>query len=144
MLSITRAALPVILLLAACSPRSSGTRSARPSRPSDVVLTAEDIEHSPGQTLEQLLLAHVPGLTLTRAPDGRMILRLRGATTFIGDEEPLFVINDIPLGPNVGGNLSAINPRDIDTVKVLRDAAGMAAYGSRGANGVIIIKTKQS
>jgi len=143
MLSITRAALPVTLLLAACSHRPGGTHSARP-RPAEVVLTADDIERSPGQTLEQLLLAHVPGLTLTRARDGRMILQMRGTTTLIGEQEPLFVVNDIPLGPNASGNLSAINPRDIESVAVLRDAAGTAGYGSRGANGVIIIRTKQS
>jgi TonB-dependent SusC/RagA subfamily outer membrane receptor len=108
------------------------------------VLTAADIERSPGQSLEQLLLAHVPGLTLSRAPDGRVILHLRGTTTFRGDEEPLIVVNDIPLGPNPSGNLSAIDLHDIESVAVLRDAAGTAAYGMRGANGVIIIKTKQS
>jgi len=142
-MTVTRAALSVTLLLAACS-RSSGTRSARPSPSSDVVLTAEDIRRSPGQTLEQLLLAHVPGLTLTRARDGRTILQLRGATTLMGEQEPLFIVNGIPLGPNPSGNLSAINPHDIDTVELLRDAAATAAYGSRGANGVIVIRTKQS
>lgn len=144
MMTVTRAVLPATLVLLACSPRSSGTQSARPARPSEVVLTADDIARSPGQTLEQLLLAHVPGLTATRAPDGRTILQLRGATTLMGEQEPLFVVNDIPLGPNPGGNLSAINPRDIESVAVLRDAAGTAAYGSRGANGVIVIRTKQS
>lgn len=139
---VTRAALSMTLLLAACSPRTSGTQSARPSRPPRVVLTAEDIERSPGQTLEQLLLAHVPGLMLTRAPDGRPVLVLRGTSTFMGEQEPLFVVNGIPLGPNASGNLSAINPRDIDTVEVLRDAGATAAYGIRGSNGVIIIRTK--
>jgi TonB-dependent SusC/RagA subfamily outer membrane receptor len=58
------------------------------------------------------------------------------------EEEPLFVINGIPLGPNPWGNLNAINVHDIETVEVLRDAAATAEYGSRGANGVIIIRTK--
>lgn len=141
MMTVTRAALPVAVLLAACSHRSTGTSSTRP-RSADVVLTAEDIERSPGQTLEQLLLAHVPGLTVTRAPDGHSILHLRGTTTLMGEQEPLFVVNGIPLGPNPSGNLSAINPRDIESVAVLRDAAATAAYGSRGANGVIVIRTK--
>jgi TonB-dependent SusC/RagA subfamily outer membrane receptor len=141
MMTVTRAALPVALVLAACSHRSTGTQATHP-RSADVVLTAEDIERSPGQTLEQLLLAHVPGLTVTRAPDGHSILHLRGTTTLMGEQEPLFVVNGIPLGPNPSGNLSAINPRDIESVAVLRDAAAAAAYGSRGANGVIIILTK--
>lgn len=95
-------------------------------------------------SLEQLLLARVPGLTMTRASDGHMILHLRGTSTFLGDEEPLIVVNGIPLGPNAGGNLSAINPQDIETIQVLRDAASTAGYGVRGANGVILIRTKQS
>ena len=107
-----------------------------------MVLTAEDIARSPGQSLEQLLLAHVPGLYVTRAPDGHSVLHLRGTTTLMGETEPLFVVNGIPLGPNPYGNLSAINTHDIETVEVLRDAAATAEYGSRGANGVIIIRTK--
>jgi TonB-dependent SusC/RagA subfamily outer membrane receptor len=107
-----------------------------------VVLTADDIQRLPGQTLEELLLARVPGLTLTRAADGHMVLRLRGTSTLMGEEEPLFIVNGIALGPNATGNLSAINPHDIDTVQVLRDAAATAAYGVRGSNGVIVIRTK--
>jgi TonB-dependent SusC/RagA subfamily outer membrane receptor len=108
------------------------------------VLTADDIRRSPGQSLEQLLLARIPGLTLTRAPDGHAVLHMRGTSTFLGDEEPLFVVNDIPLAPNASGNLAAIDLHDIETVQVFRDAAAMAAYGVRGANGVILIRTKQN
>jgi TonB-dependent starch-binding outer membrane protein SusC len=136
------ALLPATLLLVSCSQRPSDPRSPAPARSSDVVLTADDIDRAPGQSLEQLLLARVPGLTLTRSADGRMVLHLRGTSTILGEDEPLFVVNDIPLGPNASGNLSAINPRDIDWVKVLRDAAATAAYGARGANGVIVIRTK--
>jgi len=107
------------------------------------VITAEDIQRSPGMSLEQLLLAHVPGLSVSRAEDGRQILHLRGTSTFMGDEEALVVVNGIPLGPNAAGNLSAINPQDIESITVLRDAASTAAYGARGANGVILIRTKQ-
>ena len=144
MTPVTRAFLS-LLLLAACSRRTShSSPSADPSRPPGTVLTADDIQRSPGQSLEQLLLARVPGLTMTRAPDGHAVLHLRGTTTILGDEEPLFVVNGIPLGPNAASNLSAIDPHDIETVQVLRDAASTAAYGIRGANGVIIIRTKQS
>jgi TonB-dependent SusC/RagA subfamily outer membrane receptor len=108
------------------------------------VLTADDIRRAPGQSLEQLLLARVPGMTVTRAPDGHAVLHLRGTTTFMSDEEPLFIVNGIALAPNPAGNLAAIDPHDIETVQVLRDAASTAAYGVRGANGVIIIRTKQS
>jgi TonB-dependent SusC/RagA subfamily outer membrane receptor len=142
MLIAARAAVPLALLLLACAPRAANRTPARDG--SRVVITAADIERSPGQSLEQLLLAHVPGLYVTRARDGRTVLHLRGNTTLLGEEEPLFIVNGIPLGSGAGGNLSAINPRDIETVEVLRDAAATALYGVRGANGVIIITTKQS
>jgi len=87
----------LVLVLGACSHKQSA--AARESRPSGVVITAEDIRRSPGMSLEQLLLARVPGLTMSRAADGHAILHLRGATTLMGDEEPLIVVNGIPLGP---------------------------------------------
>jgi TonB-dependent SusC/RagA subfamily outer membrane receptor len=140
--SSARPFLALVLLLAACRHGRSGAQAPRPA--SGAVITAEDIQRSPGMSLEQLLLARVPGLTLARAADGRTILRLRGPTTFLGDEEALIVVNGIPLGPNPSGNLSAINTQDIESITVLRDAADTAAYGLRGANGVILIRTKQS
>lgn len=139
MVSVARAGIPLILLLVACSHRSSGGAHPDTSR---VVLTADDIARAPGQSLEQLLLAHVPGLYISHASDGHAVLHMRGTTTLMGEQEPLFVVNGIPLGSNPYGNLTAINPRDIETVEVLRDAAATAEYGVRGANGVIVIRTK--
>ena len=133
--------VPVLLLFTACSHRTAASLPAD-SRPPNTVLTADDIRRSPGQSLEQLLLARVPGLELRRAADGHAVLHLRGTNTFMGQEEPLFVVNGIELGPSVSGNLAAIDIHDIETVQVLRDAAATAAYGVRGANGVIIIVTK--
>ena len=61
------------------------------------------------------------------------------------DEYPMsFVVNGVPLGPAVSGNLAAVDIHDIETVQVLRDAVATAAYGVRGANGVIIIRTKEN
>lgn len=143
MVSLTRTTLPVVVLLAACSSRRSETEAAQPARPSRVVLTAEDIERSPGMSLEQLIAARVPGVTLARAPDGHVALQIRGTTSFQGDREPLVVLDGIPLDSHPGGNLNAINPYDVESIEVLRDAADTARYGLRGANGVIVIKTKR-
>lgn len=143
MVSLTRVALPVVVLFVACSRRSSDTQAARPARPSTVVLTAEDIARSPGMSLEQLIVARVPGVTLTRAPDGHVALQIRGATTLQGNVEPLIVVDGIPLEPHSGGNLNAVNPHDVESIEVLRDAISTARYGLRGTNGVIVIKTKQ-
>src|SRR5436190_23013954 len=139
---VTHVCLPVLLVFAACSHRTAHRSSPDP-RPPGTVLTADDIRNSPGQSLEQLLLARVPGLAIERATDGHAKLVLRGKTTILGDDEALFVLNGIPLGPAVSGNLAAIDVHDIETVQVLRDAAATAAYGVRGANGVIVIRTKQ-
>ncbi len=140
---LTHTFLPLLLVLTACPHRKAASPTGV-SRPPDTVLTADDIRRSPGQSLEQLLLARVPGLTIERAADGHSKLVLRGKNTILGDDEALFVVNGIPLGPAVSGNLAAINVHDIETVQVLRDAVATAAYGVRGANGVIVIRTKEN
>jgi TonB-dependent SusC/RagA subfamily outer membrane receptor len=132
----------LLLLLTGCLHRSAAPAASQ-DPPPYTVLTADDIRRSPGQSLEQLLLARVPGLILERAADGHAKLVIRGRNTILGDDEALIVLNGIALGPAIGGNLAAVDIHDIETVQVLRDAAATAAYGMRGANGVIIIRTKQ-
>jgi TonB-dependent SusC/RagA subfamily outer membrane receptor len=144
MKTITRAAWVTCFLLVSCSHRQAESAAQPENRPPGTVLTAEDIRRSPGQSLEQLLLARVPGLTIERHADGSPKLILRGKNTLIGNDEPLVVVNGIPLNTEVSGNLSAINIHDIETVQVLRDATATAAFGVRGSNGVIVIRTKQS
>ena len=141
---LTHTFLPLLLVLTACAHRKAASPTAV-SRPPDTVLTADDIRSSPGQSLEQLLLARVPGLTIERAADGHAKLIIRGKTTILGDDEALFVVNGVPLGPGAfSGNLAAVDIHDIETVQVLREAAATAGYGVRGANGVIVIRTKQN
>jgi TonB-dependent SusC/RagA subfamily outer membrane receptor len=144
MVSPVRAIVPVVIVLAACGHRRTATTEPQSSAPPGTVLTAEDIRRSPGQSLEQLLLARVPGLTIERAADGHSKLVLRGKNTIVGDDEVLFVVNDIALGPALTSNLAAIDIHDIESVQVLRDAVATAAYGVRGANGVIVIRTKEN
>jgi TonB-dependent SusC/RagA subfamily outer membrane receptor len=105
-------------------------------------LTAEDIERSPAVPVEQLLVAKVPGLMLTRGQDGRTVIHIRGMTSLLDDGEPLYVVNGIALGD--AGNIWAINRYDIASVEVLKDPATTSAWGIRGSNGVIVIKTKGS
>ena len=142
--NLSRAAWVACLLLVSCSHHKAASGAQTAPLPPGTVLTAEDIRRHPGQSLEQLLLARVPGLTIERAVDGHAKLILRGKNTIMGEDEPLFVVNGIALGPSVAGNLNAVDIHDIDTVQVLVDAAATSAYGVRGANGVIVIRTKQS
>ena len=144
MVSPVRAIVPVVMVLTACGHRRTATTEPQSSAPPGTVLTEEDIRRSPGQSLEQLLLARVPGLAVERAADGHSKLVLRGKNTIVGDDEVLFVVNDIALGPALTSNLAAIDIHDIASVQVLRDAVATAAYGVRGANGVIVIRTKES
>src|SRR6266550_4705934 len=142
MSKVTRAAAPVLLCLTACLHKATPVTAA--PVPSGTVLTADDIRRSPGQSLEEMLIARVPGLTLMRSADGHAVMQLRGPNTFLGSEELLVVLNGIALGPTARGNLGVIDVHDIENVQVLRDAAATSLYGMRGANGVIVIRTKQN
>ena len=133
-----------LLALAGCAHHNRAVSSAPPTVASAWIITANDIDHAPGLSLEELLVTRIPGLSLSRARDGHLVIHVRGTSTIVGDEEPLFVVNGLPLETPIGGNLWSINPHDIEFIKVLRDAASTAMYGVRGANGVILIKTKQS
>ena len=132
-----------LLALAGCA-HHTRTNAAIPAASSANTITAADIDHAPGLSLEELLVTRIPGLSLTRAPDGHLVIHIRGTSTLLGDEEPLFVVNGLALETPIGGNLWSINPHDVESITVLRDAASTAMYGVRGANGVIVIKTKQS
>jgi TonB-dependent SusC/RagA subfamily outer membrane receptor len=124
-----------------CAHANNGSVN-RPAPRVRAALTAEDIEHAPGVPIEQLLATRVAGITLTQARDGHLVMRIRGQTTLLGDQDPLFVVNGIPLGRAI--NFSAINRFDIASIDVVKDAAGMALYGIRGANGVIVVRTKSA
>jgi TonB-dependent SusC/RagA subfamily outer membrane receptor len=140
--SICGPSIFVMLLLSACSANKSGTHATSHPSGSGLVITADQIAQSPGMSLEQILVSKVPGLSFGRSADGRVIIILRGSSTFMGDPEALVVVNGIALGPNSAGNLNAINSHDIESITVLRDAASTAQYGSRGGNGVILIRTQ--
>jgi len=111
---------------------------------SGATVTSEDMDKTPDQPIERILQSRVPGVMITRTPDGWLSVRIRGATTISGSTEPLYVIDGLPIQAGSGGSLVGINPNDIASIEVLKDAADLAFYGVRGANGVIIVKTKHS
>ena len=139
----TRTLLPMGLCVglgAACVHRHD---SNPPTAVGSPVVTAEDIDRRPGQPIEQVLMDRFPGVMVTRAPDGTLSVRIRGTTSLHGSNEPLYVIDGVEIQPGPGGSLSGINPRDIATIQIVKDPAGEAMYGVRGANGIIVIKTKR-
>jgi TonB-dependent SusC/RagA subfamily outer membrane receptor len=100
------------------------------------------MREKPVTTLAELLQGRISGVHVTAAPGGGLRIRIRGAMSFLGNASPLFIIDGIPVQPTSNGTLPMLNPYDIESITVLKDAASTAIYGSRGANGVIIIKTK--
>lgn len=106
-------------------------------------ITSEDIRRDPGRPIEEVLAGRYPGVEVNRTPDGGIAVRIRGGSSIIGRNDPLYVIDGVEIEPGANGALTGINPNDIDSIEVLKDATSMAMYGSRGSNGVIIIKMKR-
>jgi TonB-dependent SusC/RagA subfamily outer membrane receptor len=129
------------LLIAGCKSSPRSTEAAPPEPRSSV--TSEDIQRAPGQSIEEILKGRVAGVTVTRV-DGGLAVRIRGATSIYGTNEPLYVLDGVPIQPGPGGSLVGIDPYDIESIEVLKDPADTALYGMRGANGVIVIKTKRA
>ena len=95
-------------------------------------------------SIEQILQSKVAGIVVSRTDDGGIAIRIRGTSSFTGSNAPLYVIDGIPITPGPNGSLTGINPYDIASIKVLKDPADITMYGVRGANGVILIKTKKN
>ena len=142
MLRSSRAALAIGLFAAIASGCASkgGTRPSGGREPQTSTVTSKDLDQSPGE-IDKALTGRFPGVIVSRTPDGGIAVRIRGSQSFYGD--PLYEIDGIAIQAGPNGSLSGINPNDIESIKVLKSAAETAMYGSRGANGVIVIKTKK-
>lgn len=141
--SLSRLLLPCGLLVGLAAGCAHGARSGNPSPTNRSIVTSEDLERSPGEPIENILMSKVSGIVVTRAPDGGIAIRIRGGSSISSSNEPLYIINGIAFQPGPEGSLTGINPYDIASIEVLKDAAATAMYGVRGANGVIVIKLKQ-
>ena len=106
-------------------------------------LGLEEIARLRVRRVEELLAGRVPGLRVLPTPDGGFMVRVRGITTLHGNAEPLYVIDGVPVTLLPGEGLSWLNPADLLQIDVLRDPAETSMYGVRGANGVIVIRTKR-
>jgi TonB-dependent SusC/RagA subfamily outer membrane receptor len=135
-------------LIAGCA--QSGSRSAEPPAPASQAgaaqsATSSDVRQSPNVPIEQQLMARSPGVTIGRTSDGSLTVRIRGGSSSVqGNNAPLYIVDGVPFAPSTDGGLSGLNPHDIQSIRVLKDAADITMYGVRGANGVIVIKTKKS
>jgi TonB-dependent SusC/RagA subfamily outer membrane receptor len=102
-------------------------------------VSAEEITAVPVISATQALQGRAAGVFVTNSgsPGVDPVVRIRGIGT-VGNNNPLYVIDGV-----IGGGLNEINPADIESIEVLKDASTAAIYGSRGANGVVIITTKR-
>ncbi len=105
-------------------------------------VTAEKLQDIPTADPMKALQGRVPGVDIIAAnnePGAAMNVRIRGVRSLTASNEPLYVVDGVP----IGGGIQDFNPQTIETIEVLKDAAATAIYGSRGANGVILVTTKK-
>ena len=113
-------------------------------------IKADEINRGAITSPDQMLQGKVPGLLVTPAsgdPTGGATIRIRGAASLYASNDPLIVIDGVPVtsegGAGMANPLASVNPNDIESYTVLKDASATAIYGSRASNGVIIITTKK-
>jgi TonB-linked SusC/RagA family outer membrane protein len=109
-----------------------------------------ELKQTPVANVVQGLQGRVAGVQVTQnssAPGGSVSMRIRGTNSINGSSEPLYVVDGVQLSNSGGINeissLSIVNPNDIESVEVLKDASSTAIYGARGANGVVLITTRR-
>lgn len=143
--AMSRALLSCTLLVGLVSGCAHGGAGAA-GKPADgrSIVTSDDLQRSPGEPIENVLMSRVSGIVVTRAADGSIAIRIRGPVSISGTNEPLYILDGMAIQAGPEGTLAGLNPYDIASIEVLKDAAATAMYGVRGANGVIVIKTKQA
>jgi TonB-linked SusC/RagA family outer membrane protein len=132
-----------------------GSQEKRTTLQSVSKISAEEFETQSAITTQDLLQGRAAGVQMTGSSGvvgSRANIRIRGVASITGGGEPLYVVDGVPLNDGVYSNglgavslnpLQDLNPNDIENISVLKDASAVAIYGSRGANGVIIITTKK-
>lgn len=118
-------------------------------------VSAEEIENTPVAGTDQLLQGRAAGVQISTnsgTPGGGVFVKIRGTTSISGGSDPLYIVDGIPIqtgnfGLDLGGAttsaLADIDPSDIQSIEILKDASATAIYGARAANGVVLITTKR-
>ncbi len=131
-----------------------GTQIKRDISGAITSFSGKDVSKSSGGNINTSLQGKIPGMNITASsgePSAGATITIRGAASLSGGSEPLYIVDGVPIGSSninsIEGDatfspLSSINANEIESVEVLRDAASAAIYGSRAANGVVIITTK--
>lgn len=124
-----------------------GTQKARSVTGSVSRLKEEEMADIPVANMAYKMQGKMPGVQITQAngePNAGMAIRIRGAASINGGNSPLIVVDGFPISGNGGTGLESIAPEEIENISVLKDAASASLYGSRAANGVILVTTKSA
>ena len=89
----------------------------------------------PVQGVSEMLRGNAPGVVVRTNGDGSTKIRIRGSNSLNGNNDPLYIVDGVPMG--------SYSPNDVESIEILKDASATAIYGSRGANGVVLITTKR-
>lgn len=120
-----------------------GTQTKEALTGSVAVVGAEEIEDRPVTSATAALEGNAPGVQVNNTvgqPGTDPTIRIRGFNSVNGSNAPIYIVDGMPYG----GSISSINPADIESMTVLKDAASAALYGAKGANGVVLITTKRA
>ena len=129
-----------------------GTQRREAKTGSISTVSSEQIAEIPATSIDKMLAGKMAGVQITSStgqPGANSNIRIRGISSINAGNEPLYVVDGVPVTSgntsyftNTGNAIATINPNDIESITVLKDAASASIYGSRAANGVILITTK--
>lgn len=126
-----------------------GTVKKSDATGSVAVIKPDEIEAGLATSVQDMLVGQTPGVVVTQAggPEGGGTIRIRGGSSLNASNDPLIVVDGVPLSNagmgGLGNSLGMISPENIESMTILKDASATAIYGSRASNGVIIITTKK-
>jgi TonB-dependent SusC/RagA subfamily outer membrane receptor len=126
----------------ASSGEEGATQDAEDAVPQEAsVPSSGEVEKRRNEPLESLFAGRTTGLHVVKTREGALSIRVRGPSSFLLNNEPLYILDGSPFIPGPDGTLSGINPYDVQSIEVLKDPAEISRWGARGANGVIVITT---
>jgi TonB-dependent SusC/RagA subfamily outer membrane receptor len=131
-----------ITVVIACG-RAPASEPNSPGPRSGPVVDADDIDGIPAAQVEDHMVGRFPGVRIISHPGGGFSVRVWGPGTLRSGQDPLYVVDGVPVRVDPGRGLYWLNPADIATIRVLKDIADTAAWGVRAGNGVVVITTKR-
>lgn len=120
-----------------------GTASRRDVTSAISSVKVSELQKAPVKSIDDALAGRIAGLQVVNVdgqPGGTTVLKLRGPSSITGDNSPLFVVDGFPME---NFDLNSLNPADVESIDVLKDASATSIYGARGANGVVVVTTKR-